>query len=68
MDYVSWREELRKDAETLELVTSMVADITPEHDTKLQTLMQLLSDKIENPINEGNKKVLVKRICLKVIK
>ena len=59
MDYVSWREALRKDAETLSLVTMMVADITPEHDTKLQTLLQLLSQKIENPINEGNKKVLV---------
>lgn len=59
MDYRSWRETLRKDAETLELVTSMVSDITPEHDTKLQTLLQLISDKIENPINTDNKKVLV---------
>ena len=59
MDYVSWREALRKDAETLELVTLMVADITPEHDIKLQTLLQLLAEKIENPINEGNKKVIV---------
>lgn len=59
MDYVSWRDALRKDAETLALVTMMVSDITPEHDTKLQTLLQLLSDKIENPINDGNKKVLV---------
>ncbi len=59
MDYVSWREDLCKDAEILELVTMMVSDIAPEHDTKLQTLLQLLSEKIENPINEGNKKVLV---------
>lgn len=59
MDYVSWREALRKDAETLALVTMMVSDITPEHDTKLQTLFELLAEKIENPINEGNKKVLV---------
>lgn len=59
MDYVSWRDALRKDAEILDLVTMMVSDITPEHDTKLQTLLQLLSSKIENPINEGNKKILV---------
>lgn len=59
MDYVSWRDAIRKDAEILSLVTMMVSDITPEHDTKLQTLLQLLSDKIENPINEGNKKILV---------
>lgn len=59
MDYVSWRDALRKDAETLALVTMMVSDITPEHDTKLQTLLELLVEKIENPINEGNKKILV---------
>ncbi|MBO5139049.1 MAG: DEAD/DEAH box helicase family protein, partial [Peptococcaceae bacterium] len=59
MDYVSWRDELRKDAETLDLVTNMVADITPEHDTKLQTLLQMISEKVENPINIDNKKVLV---------
>ena len=59
MDYKSWREDLKKDAETLGLVTTMVSDITPEHDTKLQTLLQLLSEKIENPINDGNKKILV---------
>lgn len=59
MDYKSWKDALQKDAEILELVTMMVADITPEHDTKLQTLLQLLTDKIENPINSGNKKVLI---------
>jgi len=37
----------------------MVADITPEHDTKLQELLRLLSEKIEKPINSGNKKALI---------
>lgn len=59
MDYKTWREELRQDADTLELLTLMVADITPEHDTKLQTLLALLDDKIEHPINGDNKKVLI---------
>lgn len=59
MDYKTWRAELEKDAKTLELLTLMVADITPEHDTKLQELLKLVSDKIENPINPGNKKVLI---------
>ncbi len=59
MDYVTWRTELLKDAETLELLTLMVADITPEHDTKLQELLRLISEKIDNPINAGNKKVLI---------
>lgn len=59
MDYVTWREELKKDSETLALLYDMVADITPEHDEKLQTLLRMLSEKIDNPINDDNKKVLI---------
>ena len=59
MDYKTWRTELQQDADTLELLTLMVADITPEHDLKLQTLFKLLDEKMANPINEGNKKVLI---------
>lgn len=59
MDYKSWRTELKADADVLELLTLMVADITPEHDSKLQELLKLVSEKIENPINQGNKKVLI---------
>lgn len=59
MDYKSWRDELKADAEVLELLTLMVADITPEHDSKLQELLKLVSEKIENPINSGNRKVLI---------
>lgn len=59
MDYTSWRTELMVDAEVLELLTLMVADITPEHDSKLQEVLKLVSEKIENPINPGNKKVVI---------
>ena len=59
MDYITWREELAKDAETLELLSLMVQDITPQYDTKLQELLKLISQKIENPFNAGNKKVLI---------
>ncbi len=59
MDYKTWRDELKKDAENLELLTLMVADITPEHDLKLQNLLNLLDEKMHSPINEGNKKVLI---------
>lgn len=59
MDYKSWKAALQQDADTLELLILMVADITPEHDSKLQELFKLISQKIENPINPGNKKVLI---------
>ena len=59
MDYESWRRSLEKDKFTLDLLTFMVADITPEHDSKLQTLLSILQDKMEHPINEGNRKVII---------
>lgn len=59
MDYKTWRDELQHDADTLELLTLMIADVTPEHDLKLQSLLHLLDEKMKHPINEGNKKVLI---------
>lgn len=59
MDYVSWRDSLAKDAEVLELLTVMVGDITPDHDSKLQELYNIIDKKISNPINEGNKKIII---------
>ncbi len=59
MDYRTWREELQADADILELLTLMIADITQEYDTKLQTLYALISKKIEHPINRDNKKILI---------
>lgn len=59
MDYKSWRTDILKDREILELLTLMVGDITPEHDSKLQELFLCLKNKEENPINEGNKKIII---------
>jgi len=59
MDYISWRNELKKDSDTIALLALMVADITPEHDLKLQKLIALIEGKIEQPINNANKKVLL---------
>lgn len=59
MDYLSWKKDLETDAENLELLSLMIADITPEHDTKLQTLFGLIENKIANPINPGNRKIII---------
>lgn len=59
MDYLTWRKSLVKDAEVLELLTVMVGDITPDHDSKLQELYKIIDEKISNPINEGNKKIII---------
>ena len=59
MDYITWRRTLQEDADVLELLTLMVGDITPEYDCKLQELLRMLKDKVEHPINEGNRKVII---------
>ena len=59
MDYKSWRDSLVKDRDVLELLTLMVGDITPEYDCKLQELFRVIKDKLEHPINEGNKKIII---------
>lgn len=59
MDYVSWRKDLAADLDILELLTFMVEDIGPEDDCKLQELLSEIKQKIENPINPGNKKVII---------
>lgn len=59
MDYKSWKNSLEKDQEVLELLTLMVGDITPEYDSKLQELFAVLHNKQNNPINPGNKKVII---------
>ena len=59
MDYKSWRDSLVKDREVLELLTLMVGDITPKYDSKLQELFRVIRNKLEYPINEGNKKMII---------
>ena len=59
MDTTSWRRDLSSDLEKLDLLLLMLSDITPEHDSKLQMLIEDLKHKFENPINPGNKKVLI---------
>ena len=59
MDYLSWLRELEKDADNLQLLSLMIGDITPAHDTKLQTLLELIQKKQEHPINPGNRKIII---------
>ncbi len=59
IDTVSWKRDLEQDSGTLNTLLYFVNDITPVHDFKLQTLLKALNNKIENPINGNNKKVIV---------
>ncbi len=59
LDHIAWRRYLEEDLESLNLLLLMLADITPEHDSKLQQLIADLRHKFANPINPGNKKVII---------
>lgn len=59
MDYIQWRGYLAKDLDNLNTLLFMLADITPEHDSKLQMLIEDIRNKLANPINGGNKKIIV---------
>lgn len=59
MDYETWKRELKEDKEILDLLSLMLGDITPKYDKKLKTLLETIDEKQNNPINPGNKKILI---------
>ncbi|TFD16813.1 helicase-related protein [Cryobacterium sp. TMT4-10] len=59
IDIVSWQQDLWNDRETLRELLDEMRKITPKNDRKLARLKQLIEQKAEYPINDGNRKVLV---------
>lgn len=59
MDYIQWKRYIDADIELLQLLIYMVQDITPEYDFKLNELIRVIREKAANPINPGNKKMLI---------
>src|SRR5699024_4930043 len=58
-DTIKWKQELEEDKVILEELLSMGKNIEQEKDSKLNMLKDTLAQKILNPINEGNRKVLI---------
>lgn len=59
MDTRKWSEDLNADLAILDSLWKQIVDIRGEKDSKLQKLISLIDDKIENPFNSNNKKVIV---------
>ncbi len=59
IDYVSWLDKLEKDKKVLDELLTLVAPVIEDHDLKLKKLSDVLQNKINNPINGANKKVLI---------
>ena len=59
MDLPRWQFDLKQDLDNFEALLLSMETITPDHDAKLQHLKSHVQGKIANPINPGNKKVLI---------
>lgn len=59
MDRISWRQKLSDDHEVLSELIEKIRLITPDHDLKLRELEKVIKEKLENPINGDNKKIVI---------
>lgn len=59
MDLPRWKQELEADLLLIRDIASSMEMVTPEYDAKLQDLGRLLNKKVSEPLNPGNRKVLV---------
>lgn len=59
MDLDSWQFDLSNDLEIFIELLAEMRKITPPDDAKLQHLKELIADKQREPVNPGNKKVLI---------
>ena len=54
-----WLADLQKDKEALSDLYNNAVAVTPERDSKLKDLKQLILEKVKKPINDGNKKIVI---------
>ena len=59
MDLPSWEHELQVDMEIIDGLLASMNKVTPADDAKLQHVKSLILGKLANPINPGNKKILL---------
>jgi hypothetical protein len=59
MDVESWNRDLAHDGATIQNLLRSISGITPEHDSKLRALLERLDAKFRQPLNPGNRKVLI---------
>ena len=58
-DIIRWKQELQADQDHLVKLLHISEQITPERDRKLQAMKSLISEKLQIPLNPGNKKIII---------
>jgi len=59
MDLPSWKHDLASDLVLIEELIASMEKVSPEDDAKLQHLLALIRQKVDQPLNPGNRKVLI---------
>ncbi len=59
VDLIRWKQELIEDSNRLSTLLSAARQVGAARDAKLDQLRNVIAEKIRNPINPGNRKVLV---------
>lgn len=59
MDLPSWEHDLNNDLVVISELLSEMSKVTAQDDSKLQHIKRHIHEKIQNPINPGNKKVVI---------
>ena len=59
VDRVRWRQDLIEDRDRLRTLLNAAQQVIPERDDKLERLKTLIEQKVRQPLNPGNKKIIV---------
>ncbi|QWD20224.1 DEAD/DEAH box helicase family protein [Polynucleobacter paneuropaeus] len=59
MNLPGWKADLDADLYLINDLLADMAKVTPDYDSKLQHLKGVIQNKLANPINPGNKKILI---------
>ncbi len=59
MDLIKWKQDLEEDKKKLEELIFEAAKVVKNRDAKLNSLKKIIIDKINNPLNKSNKKIII---------
>lgn len=59
IDHIKWLDDLQYDLKILREITEQAISVNQDRDAKLKDLKTLIKNKFENPINDGNKKIII---------
>ena len=59
IDKIKWMQDIQNDILKLQELYNHAKQVTQDRDLKLQTLTNIISNKIQNPINTNNKKIII---------